>query len=92
MPSIRPDYMRDPTGCGDWFSAGFLRSLLSGHSPPMALAYATAAASLNCEVYGVAGLGGEDVIKSRLMSGLSDIVGRIKSGWKGREIQPTGKL
>jgi sugar/nucleoside kinase (ribokinase family) len=89
MPSIKPRVMRDPTGCGDWFSAGFLRAILFGQTPPMALAYATAAASLNCEVYGVGRLGEDGSIEKRLSSGLGDTVNRIQSGWKGEEIQLT---
>ncbi len=51
-PALRPSLMVDPTGCGDCYSAGFIRGYLRSRDPREAAILGTAVATVNCQAVG----------------------------------------
>ena len=49
IPGLRPRKLKDPTGCGDTYMAGYLYERLRGTSPDMAGQFAAAMATLKLE-------------------------------------------
>lgn len=66
-PAFRPSTLKDTTGAGDAFRAGFIYGLLKGFSVEETLRAANAVAALNCRELGArAGLPTEEELKQML--------------------------
>jgi sugar/nucleoside kinase (ribokinase family) len=83
MPVTKPRAMMDTTGCGDSFSAGFLRGLLAYHNSLKAIALASVVAGLNCESSGLMGARGVRDAEKRLADAHGELIHRIEKGYAG---------
>lgn len=87
LPAITLKRIVDTTGCGDNFIAGYLYGYLKYKNPIMASALGNTVAGLNCEYPGLMPLKGPEEAIERMELAYSEIIRKIKNGWKGNPIK-----
>jgi sugar/nucleoside kinase (ribokinase family) len=88
VPVPPVERMVDSTGCGDAFSAGFLKGLFILQHPLKALLLATAVAAINCEAAGLDGCSNVHEAEPRMKAAYPDVLRHIDAGWSGELLRP----
>ena len=91
VPVAPVQQMADSTGCGDAFSAGFLRGLFTLQHPLKALLLASSVAAINCEAAGLDGCRDIHQAEHRMKTAYPELLRQIDTGWSGQLLRPAAE-